>query len=230
MKRALTLRKIQLLESLKYALIFAIALCAFGLILGLLLGGPQDVFAFKGFFDIYDLVVLVMLMVVFLTFLIPISDGVSYFDSALRLGIGRRDYFLINLPIYLVIAGLNLYLVKVIDISQYNSQVNAFLVAFQQLSWESYLSILMRMLFYAVIAYSFYKIGWKILIPLILIPVVSGLSTAILASEQVQLLDFTKIINIVKFFNSHLTTIYMIGTLLLIALYYCFINKFEVQN
>lgn len=165
-----------------------------------------------------------------MSFLIPIFDGLSYYDSALRLGISRRYYFLINIPIYLIITGLSLYLNKFGDIATTDSSANLFQLAFQTLNWQDYFIMLAKMLFYAILSYSFYKIGWKILIPLILVPIISGLSTMILTSEQFQLLDINKLMNIFNFVTDHLTEIYLSASLILIGIYYGFTQKFEVQN
>ena len=230
MKRALTLRKIQLLESFKYGSYFTLFLLLLGLVIDFFLKAPGSGFIFSTMPDIYDLAVIFMLFVYFLSFLIPIFDGLSYYDSALRLGISRRYYFLINIPIYLIIAGLSLYLNKFGDIATTDSSANLFQLAFQSLNWQDYFIVLAKMLFYAILSYSFYKIGWKILIPLILVPIISGLSTMILTSEQFQLLDINKLMNIFNFVTDHLTEIYLSASLILIGIYYGFTQKFEVQN
>lgn len=230
MKRALTLRKIQLFESFKYSSYFILFLLILGLLINFFLKVPESESIFNSKPDIYDVAIIFMFFVNFLSFLIPISDGLSYYDSAIRLGISRRYYFLINIPIYLIIASLYLYLNKLGDIATTASSVNLFQLAVQNLSWQEYFNILARMLFYAILSFCFYKMGWKILIPLILIPIISGLSTMILSSGQFQILDINKLMNIFNFVRIHLTEIYLAICLFLIAIYYWFTQKFEVQN
>ena len=233
MKRTLTLRKIQLLESLKYSVYIVLGLLLLAILImvaSYLTGGGMN-FNHSSSPLFLDILGTLALLFSCLTFIIPISDGTSHFDAALRFGLNRKYYFITNVFVYLILAGLSLFFTPILkmDLEWTGSALSYIESTFNQLNWTHYFMTLDKILLYALVSYAFYKFGWKILIPIIAIPFISGLLADAVSSSNI-LNNMDWIMKMIDFISNHLTEMLGLVSVFLFSIYYLFINRFDAQG
>ncbi len=233
MNRALKLRRLQLLHDAKWPTIIALFLVAIILLDKFILDAGSTIIqtGSESNLPIALYMIEVFLLIVSINiFCIPILDGTSHFDSALRFGVPRQQYFGINIILYVIISIINIIIKTIGDGSAWNGAYGEyFMHAFSQLNWENivvnYVGVMISVLF----MYGFYKFGWKIFLTLLILPVF-GMLTAGLSSIESVMLVFNKLAEIFNFFSEYSDIIIVGLALVLTALYYRVVTKFEIQD
>ena len=232
MNRALKLRRLQLLHDAKWPTILALFFVAIILFDKFILSAGSPIIQTGSGSNLplaLYLLEVFLLIIAINIFCIPILDGTSHFDSALRFGIPRQQYFGINVILYIIISILNLIIKSLGDGVWTGSYGEYFAYAFSQLNWENivvnYVGVMISVLF----MYGFYKFGWKIFLTFLIFPVLAMLTAGLSTIESVMVI-FNKLAEIFEFFAEYIEIIIVGLALVVTGIYYRMVTKFEIQD
>lgn len=221
MKRTLKLRGMQLLEHLKLA---AMIMLVF-VIMVMLLGGLTFFWGENSTVEIQfnnwlsGSLQLISTLFTTWAFLVFFADGMLDFDSALRFGNHRKNYFIGNFFIYVLIAVAST-LLSLLSKPQDFPSWNAFLLEF----WAN----LVGYFTIALLGYAIYKWGWKLLLMFLGINFLGGFAVGIFGIVLDDSLP--EIINTLvqwpDFVYKGIGIVILLG---LITLYYGTIAKIEIK-
>lgn len=245
MERTLNLKKLQIWITFKQSLLVFAVLSFIGLvILGLTyftgnasLEEISILFAtsFSGMMKNITILFLSLLSVTFVTFafLLPLNDGITGLDSALRFGISRNHYLVISLTIYFAIALLSAFLTPFLDLSAFmNSSLGSLLQeSLQNITLTNVLKEFSAIIVWAILGYIFYLFGWKGIGALCAIIIVF-MSTVMIGYNSVFFLNFLNLLNhpfITNLF-SHPLIIASVLALILILIFAVFIKRSEIRD
>ncbi|MGT2833355.1 hypothetical protein [Streptococcus halotolerans] len=173
MKRTLTLRGMQLLDHLKIA---ALIMLVFGLIVTVFAGltlfvGDNSSFNMENISWLNGSMWLISSILTIWLIIILLADGMMDFDSTLRFGNKRKNYFIINFFAYaIMIAVATLF--SLISKSEQLPSGQTFLSEF----WGNFAGCFII----AILGFAIYKWGWKVLLVLFAIYVLGGIGLATL--------------------------------------------------
>ncbi len=233
MGRTNTLRLIQLKETAKWAFFGTVGIVLVGLILIMMVNRTGEILSIQNL--IFGVMSILSTFIYLLTFIIPITDGTSDFDTALRFGVSRNGYFLFNIFLYTIVAVLHTYFSNINgnngQMNVENSTLTMTSNALTQMTWQGILINLITMLGIALLSYAFYRFGWKVLLCLFAINVLFGLliGLGVLAfgDNMFSVLSFFQ--GVVHFIEQFGTLFKAMGVVLIIALYYWTIQKMPVK-
>lgn len=169
----------------------------------------------------------------FFVITVPLSDGMSDFDSATRFGISRLNYFLFNIVFFIVIGFIDVYVDNLNQlINQNDFSIAVFGDAFAKLNLSSLIMGIISIFFIAIIGYGIYRFGWKFMLGLAVIPgvitiFVPFIITNMLSNDIAYYL--VKYEAILQFFNQYKAVIFGLVLLLLMAIYYWLIKTTETK-
>lgn len=171
MKRTLKLRGMQLLDHLKIAalimLVFVLFVASMAA-LAFFLGDNSDITIERaswvtGSLQSISGIVSIWTVIVFFT------DGMSDFDSALRFGNKRKNYFIANFFIYAIITAVSNVFTFFVDNNRFPS-------------WQDFLSgfgtSFAGCFVIAIFGFAIYKWGWKLIFILLAINFLGGIAVA----------------------------------------------------
>ena len=164
-------------------------------------------------------------------FLYPVFDGLMFFDTALRFGVSRRNYFMGSVLIYIILTIIDVFATGLSELSwtgstpTYFAEIGKQYLSISNLVWEFILMLGLGLLMLA-----FYRFKGKAFI-------VVGLTVPILLFTPLVILRDASNSTVINFFlpvveliaeNSELFTgLFIAG---MIGIYYLFISKTEVQD
>ena len=228
MNRAIKLRTFQLLHDSKWPTLVAL----FGIAVTIV-----DQIFFKSItsntFHNYPLLINILDgilgIVSFNIFMWPIFDGASHFDSALRFGISRKHYFIINIILYFLSTVVNIMIKSLNGIPWQGSYAKYFEPIWQQMNIDNILGNFIIILMIAIFIYGYYKFGWKIFLTLLIIPILAMLTSGLSSIESLMFI-YQKLVEIGKFIEQYALYLQIITTIILLAIYYLCITKFEIRD
>ncbi len=227
MERISKLRIIQLKESAKYSLYIALSVVVFASFF--LAADPNTkLFNFNnlwlGLLSIVSFIIQVMALV------IPLIDGMSDFDAAIRFGVSRKKYFVFNIILYVILAIFRTIFVHFDGIfAQINEGTNQLIILNQMHFQETLEQILVNftvIMILALLGYAFYRFGWKILIwGFVIINLIFGLMFGAISMYE-NGKDFLSLFrHILNFINENFGLIFGLSIIIIIGLYYLVIQK-----
>lgn len=171
MKRTLKLRGMQLLDHLKIAalIMLVFALIAASFIVLAILFGDNSTFDIQRASWINGTLQFISSIFSIWTIIVFFTDGMSDFDSALRFGNKRKNYFIANFFIYAIITAV--------------SNFFSFFAENEYLpSWQDFLSgfgtSFTGCFVIAIFGFAIYKWGWKLIFILLAINFLGGIAVA----------------------------------------------------
>ncbi len=171
MKRTLKLRGMQLLDHLKIAalimLVFVLFVASMAA-LAFFLGDNSDITIERASWVTGSLQSISGIVSIW-TFIVFFTDGMSDFDSALRFGNKRKNYFIANFFIYAIITALSNFFSFFADNNRFPSWQD-FLSGF----WSSFVGCFII----AIFGFAIYKWGWKLIFILLAINFLGGIAVA----------------------------------------------------
>lgn len=227
MQRVLTLRFEQLKGIFLNSLLITLGFTVVGIIINFLVNGQLNELLSTDKL-IENIGNFVWMTFTFFMLITCISDGTSNFDSALRFGVSRRQYFMTNMLI-MVIFTLMEVLYQVIFEGGYSG---SFFFSTNMLTggvtFQNVLISFLSTILLAIFGYLYYRYGAKIYIIAFLLPFVLGITAGVLPGVMdshlmVRLINALNIV--VKYINWILSAI----SLLFVGAYYHLIMKTEIK-
>lgn len=164
-------------------------------------------------------------------FLYPVFDGLMFFDTALRFGVSRRNYFMGSVLIYVFLTIIDVFAAGLSELSwtgstpTYFAEIGKQYLSISNLVWEFIVLLGLGLLMLA-----FYRFKGKAFI-------VVGLTVPILLFTPLVILRDASNSTVINFFLPVVELIaenneLFIGLLIagMIGIYYLFISKTEVQD
>lgn len=163
--------------------------------------------------------------------LYPMSDGMMYFDSALRFGISRKSYFRTQMVTYGVLAVLSAFASGLSEVEWTGTAASYFsTIARKYLTLEGIFSEFTIMLLVASLALSYYRYKSKAFIPLVFVFMVGSLALAWLRAFTPTVFEEGAIFSILEFLSKYMQVIIGFFQIGVIFVYYLFVTRFEIQK
>lgn len=165
----------------------------------------------------------------FLVIIYVIFDGLMFFDTSLRFGISRKNYFVTQIFIYIILSGLLSFATGVTK-TEWTGAASSYFSAIGQnyLSIDNLTDEFIRSLAIATMALAFYRFKAKAIIAgILLYGFFMFVAVAVSLGDSI---FFERIGNIVVMIVENPEMFTVIYTVLLISVYYLFVTKIEVQD
>lgn len=164
-------------------------------------------------------------------FLFIIYDGYVHFDSSLRLGISRTQYFIVSMVLYLLINFLDLLTDGISLALEQDLAISSGIA--DTLTLENFIGSFAYILAIAIIFYGVYRFGFKFLLVIaglfLLVTVVGGFGAfAVVESGDINIGLY--ILRIVEWLEENLFLMKSIGAVLAIVVYYFSIQRIPIQD
>ena len=164
-------------------------------------------------------------------FLYPVYDGLMFFDTALRFGVSRRNYFMGSVLIYVFLTIIDAFATALSELSwtgstpTYFAEIGEQYLSIGNLVWEFILMLGLGLLMLA-----FYRFKGKAFIVVgLTVPILLFTPLVILrdASNSTVINFFLPVVELIAENNELFIGLFIAG---MIGIYYLFISKTEVQD
>ena len=231
MNRTIKLQLLNLKKAYYYSAVTTYGVIILFWVIALLFDGPEFVSNMTTHPTWLSVLTFLLSLFSLLGFLYPVFDGLMFFDTALRFGVSRRNYFMGSVLIYVFLTIIYAFAAGLSELSWTGSTPTYFAeIGEQYLSIGNLVEAFILMLGLGLLMLAFYRFKGKAFI-------VVGLTVPILLFTPLvifRVVDSSLIMNLVLPVveliaeNSELFTgLFIAG---MIGIYYLFISKTEVQD
>lgn len=165
MNRALKIRAYQFLWAFKISTIILTVLFVSSSLLILLGNQSVGLAVISEFFrkHLFSAILIFFANVMgIVTFLFTISDGTMDLDTSVRLGISRRDYFLVSMLFYGLISLVGSF-TSVLASQRWDASLSKLLqLGMSNINLDQWFDMFCGLVIIALMAYAFYCFGWKV--------------------------------------------------------------------
>lgn len=179
-----------------------------------------------------SLTLLIITPLQFITFIYPLYDGILFFDTALRLGISRKSYFLSQLSMFVILAVASVLVGSIIGDSWNGSLIDFVSMNFaDQFTFESIITEVILIILAACASLLFYRFGMKFLVPFLIGLFILLMFPTFLYTTPLQMGNLIQIITktakLIIEYKEIFTALALAGT---VTLYYFCVSHLEVQD
>ncbi|HZK47952.1 MAG TPA: hypothetical protein VFC64_08575 [Atopostipes sp.] len=231
MNRTIKLQLLNLKKAYYYSAVTTYGVIILFWVIALLVDGPEFVSNMTAHPTWLSVLTFLLSPFTLMGFLYPVFDGLMFFDTALRFGVSRRNYFMGSVLIYVFLTIIDVFATGLSELSwtgstpTYFAEIGEQYLSIGNLVWE-----FIPMLGLGLLMLAFYRFKGKAFI-------VVGLTVPILLFTPLVILRDASNSTVINFFlpvveliaeNSELFTgLFIAG---MIGIYYLFISKTEVQD
>ena len=231
MNRTIKLQLLNLKKAYYYSAVTTYGVIILFWVIALLVDGPEFVSNMTAHPTWLSVLTFLLSPFTLMGFLYPVFDGLMFFDTALRFGVSRRNYFMGSVLIYVFLTIIDAFATGLSELSWTGSTPTYFAeIGEQYLSIGNLVEDFILMLGLGLLMLAFYRFKGKAFI-------VVGLTVPILLFTPLVILRDVSNSTVINFSlpvveliaeNSELFTgLFIAG---MIGIYYLFISKTEVQD
>ena len=231
MNRTIKLQLLNLKKAYYYSAVTTYGVIILFWVIALLFDGPEFVSNMTAHPTWLSVLTFLLSPFTLMGFLYPVFDGLMFFDTALRFGVSRRNYFMGSVLIYVFLTIIDAFATGLSELSwtgstpTYFAEIGEQYLSIGNLVWEFILMLGLGLLMLA-----FYRFKGKAFIVVgLTVPILLFTPLVILrdASNSTVINFFLPVVELIAENNELFIGLFIAG---MIGIYYLFISKTEVQD
>ena len=231
MNRTIKLQLLNLKKAYYYSAVTTYGVIILFWVIALLFDGPEFVSNMTAHPTWLSVLTFLLSPFTLMGFLYPVFDGLMFFDTALRFGVSRRNYFMGSVLIYVFLTIIYAFATGLSELSwtgstpTYFAEIGEQYLSIGNLVWEFILMLglgLLMLAFYRFKGKAFIVVG--LTVPILLF---TPLVILRVASNSTVINFFLPVVELIAENNELFIGLFIAG---MIGIYYLFISKTEVQD